>query len=145
MTSNETRSAEIFVALPLEDTMALFTPEGERSWADREGWDPHYPVPSRTEGEAAVFFTEQGARTTIWVMVDQEVDRVRYARATPGGLAGTVEVRAVSHSPSGTRVRVTYDLTALTDDAVDELRRFSADYDAYIETWAKDIAEQIAA
>src|SRR5689334_131284 len=100
--------------------MSLFTPEGERSWAGKAGWDPHYPVPSRTVGTGAVFTTRHADRTTIWVMVDHSPDRVRYARVTPGAAAGTVEVRVLSGSASRTGLRVTYDLTALADDAVDE-------------------------
>jgi hypothetical protein len=124
--------------------MPLFTAEGERSWAGREGWDPRYPVPSRTSGEGAVFTTRHGGRTTIWVMVDDTPQRVRYARVTPGGLAGTVEVAVLSSSAGSTDLRVTYDLTALGDDAVGELDRFAAGYDAMIATWAEDIADTLA-
>jgi hypothetical protein len=144
MTSHITRSAQITVALPPATAMTLFTPEGERSWAGKDGWDPQYPIPSRTVGVGAVFTTEHAGRTTIWVMVDHSADRVRYARFTPGALAGTVEVQTLSGSATGTDVRVTYDLTALTDDAALELARFEAGYDAEIATWAREIAESLA-
>jgi len=78
------------------------------------------------------------------VIVDQEPDRIRYARITPHGLAGTVEVRALSGSHADTTVRVTYDLTALTDAAIGELAGFAAGYHAEIDTWASDIAESLA-
>lgn len=42
MPINLHRSAEITVRLPRDQTMALFTAEGERRWA--EGWDPRYPA-----------------------------------------------------------------------------------------------------
>jgi hypothetical protein len=144
VTTHFTGSSDITVALPLTDAMTLFTPEGERSWVGRDGWDPQYPAPSRTAGAGAVFTTQHQGRLTIWVIVDQEPDRIRYARVTPHGLAGTVEVRVQSGSRAGTAVRVTYDLTALADAAIDELAGFAAGYHAWIDTWASDIAESLA-
>jgi hypothetical protein len=137
-------SRNITVALSPPDAMTLFTPEGERSWAGQDGWNPQYPIPSRTSGAGAVFTTQNQGRPTIWVIVDHEPDRIRYARITPHGLAGTVEVRALSGSHADTTVRVTYDLTALTDAAIGELAGFAAGYDAEIDTWASDIAESLA-
>jgi hypothetical protein len=144
VTAHFSASADISVALPPAAAMSLFTPEGERSWAGKDGWDPQYPVPSRTVGVAAVFTTRHGRRTTIWVMVDHSRHGVRYVRVTPDGLAGTVEVRTLSGSIADTQLRVTYDLTALTDDAVDELARFAANYDAEIASWASIIADSLA-
>ena len=77
-------------------------------------------------------------------MVDDDPRRVRYARVTPEGLAGTVEVSVLSESAAGTDVRVTYDLTALTAHAVDDLAQFTTDYDAEIAGWATDIADSLA-
>ena len=143
MTVHFTASADLSVPLPPAAAMDLFTPEGERSWAGHGGWDPHYPIPTRTSGAGAVFTTRHGIRTTIWVMVDHTADRVRYARVTPDGLAGTVEVSALSGSSTGTQLRVTYDFTALTDDAADELARFAAGYHAEIATWERHIADSL--
>jgi hypothetical protein len=144
VTTHFTGSSDITVALPPPDAMTLFTPEGERSWAGKDGWNPRYPVPSRTVGAGAVFTTQHQGRLTIWVIVDQQPDRIRYARVTPHGLAGTVEVRALSGSRAATTVHVTYDLTALTDAAADELAGFAAGYHAEIDTWASDIAASLA-
>jgi hypothetical protein len=144
VTTHFTGSSDITVALPPPDAMTLFTPEGERSWAGKDGWNPRYPVPSRTVGAGAVFTTQHQGRLTIWVIVDQQPDRIRYARVTPHGLAGTVEVRALSGSRAATTVRVTYDLTALTDAAAAELAGFAAGYHAEIDKWASDIAESLA-
>ena len=124
--------------------MSLFTPEGERSWAGKDGWDPEYPDPSRTVGVGTVFTTGHGVRTTIWVMVDHTADRVRYARINPSRLAGTVEVRALSAASGGTDLRVTYDLTALEEDGARDLASFAAGYEEEIATWADDIAESLA-
>jgi hypothetical protein len=144
VTAHFRASADLSVALPPSAVMTLFIPEGERSWAGRDGWDPHYPVPSRTADVGAVFTTRHGTRTTIWVMVDHTRDSVRYVRVTPDGLAGTVEVRTLCGCTADTQLRVTYDLTALTDDAVDELARFAAGYDAEIAGWGSAIADSLA-
>jgi hypothetical protein len=133
-----TRSAEIVVELPRQQAMALFTPEGERAWAD--GWDPHYPEPRRRDGPGAVFTTEHGSHRTTWVMVDHGHDGVRYARVTHDMTAGTVAVDVVGFTQHTTRVRVTYDLTALTTAGATWLETFDAHYDAEIAGWATAIA-----
>ena len=84
---------EFTIALPREAAMALFTAEGERAWAG-DGWDPRFPSPERRDGPGAVFTTEHSGLTT-WVMVDQQPDRVRYARVTDGVTAGTIAVEVV--------------------------------------------------
>jgi hypothetical protein len=68
MSTTVRRATEIMVALPPEQAVALFTPEGERRWAD--GWDPHYPEPHRCEGPGAVFTTGHGGHQTTWIMVE---------------------------------------------------------------------------
>jgi hypothetical protein len=132
------RSAEITVGLPPDQAMALFTAEGERRWAD--GWDPRYPEPDRRDGPGAVFHTTHGGHQTTWIMVDDRPDGVRYARLTPGMTAGTVAVDVVASDNDTTRVRVIYDLTALTPAGEAWLAHLDADYDRTIASWATHIA-----
>lgn len=132
------RSIEISVALPPDQAMNLFTAEGERRWA--EGWNPHYPVPDRRDGSGAVFTTGHGGHQTTWIMVDHRPEIVRYARVTEGLTAGTVAVEVVQADEHSTRMRVTYDLTALSDAGQSWLEAFEADYDAAIGGWAGEIA-----
>ena len=62
---------------------------------------------------------------------------MRYARVTPGVLAGTVDVRC--HPDDGdTRAEVTYDLAPLTPDALD---RFAAGFDGMLAEWERLIAD----
>jgi hypothetical protein len=136
-------TSDITVALPPPDAITLFTPEGERLWAGSDSWNPQYPDPSRTHEVGVVFTTQHQARQTIWVIVDADAHRLRYARITPDGLAGTVEVRVRTGTGNSTTVQVTYDLTALTDAATDELAEFSSGYHAEIGTWAIDIAKSL--
>jgi hypothetical protein len=143
MPSNLHRSAEITVRLPRDQTMALFTAEGERRWAD--GWDPRYPDSGRRDGTGAVFTTAHGAGHTTWIMVDHGSQQVRYARVTSGMSAGIVAVAAVACDGQTTRVRVTYDLTALSAAGEEWLAAFDAHYDTEIASWATDIAAALQA
>ncbi|MBV8734269.1 MAG: hypothetical protein JO342_10785 [Solirubrobacterales bacterium] len=132
------RATEITVELPPEQAMELFTPEGERRWAD--GWDPQYPQADRREGRGVVFTTDHGGHQTTWVMVDHGPESVRYARVTPGMTAGTVAVDLVGSGGHSARVRVTYDLTALSSAGESWLDAFDADYDTAIGDWCTEIA-----
>jgi hypothetical protein len=138
MSRTARRATEITVGLPPEQAIALFTPEGERRWAD--GWDPHYPDPHRREGPGAVFTTGPGGHQTTWIMVDHGPGSVRYARVTEGMTGGTVAVDVVGSSERSTQVRVTYDLTSLSPAGETWLEAFDADFDAAIRDWATEIA-----
>ena len=131
-------TAEITVALPRQQAMALFTPEGERRWAD--GWDPQYPEPSRREGPGTVFATSHGGHHTTWVMVDHGPETVRYAHVVHGMTAGTIAVDVLDARNNATRMRVTYDLTALSPAGESWLEAFGADYQTAIAAWSSAIA-----
>jgi hypothetical protein len=134
----------IHVALSPERALHAFTPVGERAWA--HGWDPIFPAGEHRDGAepGTVFTTEAHGYTTLWVVADRRLDAVRYARVAPGDLAGLVEVRCTAAEDGGTTAEVTYELTALSDDAGPELERFTADYEAYIGEWERAIAEAIS-
>jgi hypothetical protein len=132
------RTAEFAVGLPPDQAMALFTPEGERRWANE--WDPHYPQPGRREGPGAVFTTSHGLHQTTWVMVDHLPDRVRYARIAHGMTAGIIAVELLASREDTTQVRVTYDLTALSSAGESWLETFEAHYQAEIASWSAQIA-----
>ena len=68
---------------------------------------------------------------------------MRYARVTDGMTAGTVAVDIVGSRERSTRVRVTYDLTALTPAGEKWLEAFDADYDTAIGEWATEIAASL--
>ena len=132
------RSATIQVRRSAAEAMALFTPEGERTWAGPH-WHPRYPTRDRTVGDGCVFLTERDGHMTVWVMVDHLHDRVRYARVTPDLHAGTVTVTVVGSRTADCHVEVTYDLTALTEHGAALLDQLGADYDAEINAWAAAI------
>ncbi len=127
------------VPLPPEHALPLFTPRGERRWA--EGWDPVFPAGDADDAApGTVFLTEaDGGGHAIWTVADRTERSMRYARAVPGVWAGTVEVRC---EPAGaeTLAEVTYDLTALDEAERPQLREFADGYDAYLGEWEREIA-----
>ena len=147
---NETRREHVVrtshFELPLEPAAAFgfFTPEGERAWA--KGWDPRYVHPA--DGalrEGMVFITGHGGEETVWMVLRHEpaAARVDYLRMTPGSRIGIVRVRC-DPAPAGSRVTVTYELTALTESGGELLRALdAAAYEAFIGTWAASIREAI--
>jgi hypothetical protein len=121
--------------------LALFTPHGERSWA--EGWDPRFPAPVTDDSEpGTVFETAHGQQTVTWVVCAREPGRsIRYARIIPGQDAGTVSV-ALGRQPgwAGPVATVSYDLTALSEAAADGLARFAAGFPQFLRHWEEAIA-----
>src|SRR3981081_2960105 len=80
------------VPLGLEPVLSLFTPRGERLWAD--GWDPQFPAPADDDSKpGTVFETVHGQQSATWVVCDRDAGRsIRYARIVHGQNAGTVTV-----------------------------------------------------
>ena len=121
--------------------LPLFTPEGERRWVG--GWHPEY-LSGATDEVGAVWRTSAGGDDTTWVTTDRDDDRVRYARISGNGTAGLVEVLC-SPAGGGTKVRVTYDLTACTAAGADALRRFAAEFTDMLEHWRQATTSALAA
>ena len=141
------RAHDFTVPLPLADAFQLFTPEGERAWA--EGWDPAYLQPS--DGHATrgmVFTTAHGNEHTIWMMVRHEpaAGLVEYVRCTPASRIGRVLVHCTPMDASRTRVNVVYALTGLTEAGNELIRGLDdAHYREFIDSWDKAIARGLVA
>jgi hypothetical protein len=125
--------------LPLElpEAVALFTPEGERAWA--EEWDPIYLAPhdGRTQ-EGMVFTTAAGGEATVWLMTRYApaAGELEYVRATPGSRIAVVKVRCTAEGDARTRVSVTYTITGLCEAGNEYVRQMSAQRFAdYIDSW----------
>jgi hypothetical protein len=127
------------VPVSAERALHLFTPRGEREWA--EGWDPVFPAEPRDDGAPGTVFVTHAdvGRQAIWMVVHRTEHSMRYARAVPGVWAGTVEVRC-EPAASHTVAHVTYDLTALDDAERPRLREFAAGYDAFLHEWEHALA-----
>jgi hypothetical protein len=83
-------------------------------------------------------------RTTHWVVAERTEDSIRYARITPGHLAGLVDVQLRPGDGGGTIVTVAYRLSALTPDADPEFRQFADGFEAFIDGWEQAVAEVVA-
>lgn len=135
------RSHSFTLARPAREAFGLFTPEGERAWA--QGWDPAYlhPRDGRTE-TGMVFVTRHGGEETIWTMTRHEpaAGLVEYVRTTPGSRSGTVLVQCAPLGPGATRVTVIYALTALSEAGNKVLRELDEKaYREFIDGWKSAI------
>jgi hypothetical protein len=129
----------IEVALAPVDAFGLFTPRGEQEWVD--DWRPRFPAdPVDDTAPGTVFETDAHGERTVWVVVDREPGRrMSYVRVTPTLRAGTVSVE-LEPTERGSLVTVTYDLTALDDQARSELARFARGYPEFLQSWQAAIA-----
>jgi hypothetical protein len=107
------RSGGFSLPLPPRQAFELFTAEGEKLWVP--GWSPEI-LGSTPQETGLVFLTGRERESTIWTVLesDPRSGRVLYSRVTPGLRAGTVEV-VLAPEIGGSRIKVTYDLTALSD------------------------------
>jgi hypothetical protein len=136
-------SGVVPVALPADEAFAFFTPSGERAWA--QGWEPEFPASSEDETEpGTVFEVAHDGRRSTWVVAACVPGRsITYARTTVSDRAGLVRVECAPAGDGTTDARVTYDLTALTEDAEQVLEEFAASYAAFLEHWRVAIAAAI--
>jgi hypothetical protein len=124
--------------IPAARAGELFTPEGERIWA--EGWYPRYPDPDAVGVEpGTVFVTDRQATEAVWVITAVGEAALSYARFDPRGVMGTVEVAWEPLSAERTRVEVVYRSTATDESMRPELARFAAEYDSYMQHWREAI------
>jgi hypothetical protein len=136
-------SGSFLLSIAAKDAVFLFTAEGERQWVP--GWAPHV-LGSGDQRKGLVFLTGQGSDLTIWTVIDSDFEGGRhlYSRVTPGVRAGLVEVR-VSQEGSGSRVDVSYDMTALPGAAEDALAPYEGErFDAMLDEWQSLIEQALS-
>ena len=130
------------VQVPPAEAIELFTPSGERDWAD--GWDPSFPAPAADETEPGTVFETGGHGSLTWIVVARESGRsIKYAVVAPGVRAGTIEVGCADDGSGATTATVTYDMTALSADGERWLAEFAAEYDGYLDHWRDAITTAI--
>ncbi len=117
---------EVSLTASPPEAIELFTPEGERKWA--EGWDPVYAnIPdSRQAGAGTVFTTDAHSVRRVWIVdqYDRNAGVVRYTVFAPGQSVTRIEVR-VRAVRGGSIADVTYDRTALSIDADASVEHFA--------------------
>jgi len=135
------RSGSFRLAAPLAAVMPMFTAEGERSWAP--GWEPQILSGGEERGSAFRTLNDRGEAST-WIVTcfDAVHGRASYARLAEGSNIGLVDVRCAEDEGGGTRVTVTYTLTALHAGAVRFVEEFvePSRYARMMEEWARAIA-----
>jgi hypothetical protein len=133
--------------LPVAAAVPLFTPEGERRWAG-SAWNPVYAIPSSAADDSApgtVFTTESAGGAATWIVLERRDDGMRYARVTPGRIAGTISVDCSQEEGSAERTRVTvrYDMTSLGPDGAAYVEEFEAAYDEFLGEWRREILRSL--
>jgi hypothetical protein len=133
-------SANLRLSAPPERAFVAFTPRGECGWAP--GWDPLFHGPAEDDSApGTVFEIGDGPSRSVWQVVDREpAAHLRYARSTPGVSAGTVTVDLWPEG-SGSRVEVTYQLTALSPEGQVMLAPQAVDPDRSPSTWQEPIEQ----
>lgn len=137
-----TRTGSFDLALAPDDAIGLFTAEGERIWIP--GWVPIYPQAGAVhDAVGTVFIREDDAGDMTFVVVDNGPGlRRRYARIAAGLTAGIIEV-VCAPSAGGTRVDVTFDLTALSPRGEAWIADLDGDYDGMLTLWRDWIAATV--
>jgi hypothetical protein len=130
----------VYIPAACWDAFELFTPHGERAWA--HNWDPVYPAPTADDSlPGTVFETDHVAGRATWIVCQRDPGRsILYARVLPGVQAGIISVTLGSDG-KGRVATVEYRLTALSEDAAGELRRFAAHYPEFLRQWETALAQ----
>lgn len=139
------REAVFVVPQPVGKIFPLFTPKGEELWSDQ--WRPSYIFPKSGETQEGMVFVTgpANAEHVIWRMeiYDPSHGRVRYSRISPSNRYGVVEVECRTDA-GGTKVKVTYEFTALSEAGNKFIQEFSEEtYRAMIGEWKAAIEQYL--
>ena len=131
------------VEVPLAgpDAFRLFTPIGEKVWA--QDWDPLFTTPVEDDSQPGTVFEidHHDAIRSAWVVCRREPGQlIHYARFIPGKNAGTIIVHLTA-TPSGSIATIEYELTALSAAAAADLAQFAAHYPKFLSEWEEAIAK----
>lgn len=121
---------------PCRTVFPLFTADGERLWA--AGWNPE--ILSGGVGRGSVFRTlHADGQETVWVVTEYrpELGRASYARIAQGSNMGLVDVRCEDTAHAGSRITVTYTLTALSPQGAEFVNHFLGErhFSDFIQEW----------
>ena len=132
-------SERIRVALPAEEAFQLFTPRGEREWAQE--WNPTFPVPTDDDSEpGTVFQVDAHGRRGTWLVTEREWGRrIAYAQVVPDQRAGSITV-TLDAIEGESEVEVVYELTPLSEVGKRDLEQFAENYGAFLRSWQDEIA-----
>jgi hypothetical protein len=133
------RSFELTINGPVEKVFSLFTPEGENLWIPYWKYTPIYPVNGETVRDM-VFRTDD---KTLWTLAVYEPPRRSvYVHTSPDELA-RIEVECNPIDANHTSMRITWVLTAITEQGMKEIEHHHAEADLpkKKENWKKWLDE----
>ena len=127
------------VGASLDVAWPLFGAEGERAWAP--GWDPTFMWPHEpVDQEGMVFKISHELGTAVWINTafDQAAKRIQYVYVIPEVVVTVISLRLVPCHDM-TRVEVTYERTALSEAACDQVRDMAQGDRMAGEEWSRQI------
>ena len=141
------RTGTITVDLGFEETLELFTPEGERRWV--ADWQPEYLYRAGGGDEIdTVFRTRHGGEETLWIVLDHDPEEgtAAYSRITPGSRLGTVTIEVEGIDERSCWVEVCYEMTGLSPQGNAVLKALDARaFRSMLDEWQQRIAALLVA
>ncbi|HRP09269.1 MAG TPA: hypothetical protein PLL69_12360 [Gemmatimonadales bacterium] len=138
------RKGVVTVYRSFEDTLELFTPEGERSWVP--GWEPEYLFRAGGGDEIdTVFRTRHGGAETLWIVLDhdREGGTIAYSRLTPSLHLGTVTASVEGIDQRSCWVEICYELTGLTPEGNRKLAEMTPKaFASMLEQWEEWVSSR---
>jgi len=134
-----TRSFELTINGPIDKVFQLFTPEGENLWIPYWKYTPIYPASGDTVRDM-VFRTDE---KTLWTLAVYDPPRHSvYVHTSPDSLA-RIEVECSAVDANHTRMKITWVLTAITDQGKLEIEHHhsEADVPKKMANWKKWLDE----
>jgi hypothetical protein len=135
---------EFTIAAPLSTVAPLFGAQRERVWA--EGWNPQFIYPEPAEDKAGAIFTIQhGGHTSTWITTIFEPGNghIQHVYFIPDAMAVLIDIRLQSVDSAKTRVRVTYERTALSPELNDHVRKIGEQDASSGPHWQKAISDYL--
>lgn len=109
-----------------EQSFGLFSPAGERFWGP--GWTPTYLYPAKEcWQEGMVFRTAVDGEETLWMLptLDRVDLRLEYVRIVPNSRIGYVRLRCSGKPDGSSEVKISYELTAVSEAGAVTLHAFN--------------------
>lgn len=132
------------IAAPQSTVAPLFGAQRERVWA--EGWNPQFVYPQPPEDTAGGVFTIQhGGHTATWIttIFEPENGHIQHVYFIPDAMAVLIDIRFQAIASAKTRVRVTYERTALSPELNDHVRQLGEQDAKSGPHWEKAISDYL--
>ncbi len=116
-----------------DEVFVRLCPVHEKAWLDEWDYDMVYSQSGFAE-PGCVFTTNDGSRETVWVIThrDPRTHEIHFARFTIGLAATTLAVQVEPDGDEGSKVRIVYTHTSLSDEG-----------DAFLETITEEVFNQM--